>query len=58
VISIRPLAGLFHIDPDILLDHIEALDEGSAEALNRVEESPLGDDQLSDDELFAGSPVS
>jgi DNA-binding XRE family transcriptional regulator len=57
VMSVRPLAGLLHIDPDTLLDHIEALDEGSAEVLDRVEDAPRGD-QPSDDELFAGSPVS
>ena len=57
VISVRPLAGLFHIDPEDFLDHIEALDERSAEVLETAEESPRGD-QPSDDELFAGSPVS
>jgi len=40
-----------------LLDHIESLDEGSAQVLERAEEPPRGE-QLSDDELFAGSPVS
>jgi Zn-dependent peptidase ImmA (M78 family)/transcriptional regulator with XRE-family HTH domain len=57
IVSVRPLAGLLHIDPDILLDHIESLDEGSAQVLERAEEPPRGE-QLSDDELFAGSPVS
>lgn len=57
VISIRPLAGLFHIEPEILLGHIEALDEESAETLNKPEDSSQSD-QESDDELFAGSPVS
>jgi transcriptional regulator with XRE-family HTH domain len=57
VISVRPLAGLFHVAPDLFLDRIQEHDEKSAEVLEKVEESPP-DDHLSDDELFAGSPVS
>lgn len=57
VISIRPLAGLFHADPDLFLDRIQEHGEKSAEILETVEE-PIPDYQISDDELFAGSPVS
>jgi transcriptional regulator with XRE-family HTH domain len=57
VISARPLAGLFNIDPDVFLEHIQEHDQKSAEVLERVEEAPSVD-HLSDDELFAGSPVS
>lgn len=57
VISVRPLAGLFHVAPDVFLDRIQEHDERSAETLEKVEESPPGE-QLSDDELFAGSPVT
>lgn len=56
VISVRPLAGLFDIDPEVFLDRIQELDEKSAEVLESVGESPPHE-QLSDDELFAGSPV-
>ncbi|MBV9379905.1 MAG: ImmA/IrrE family metallo-endopeptidase [Streptosporangiaceae bacterium] len=56
VISVRPLAGLFNVDPEIFLDRIQELDEKSAETIEGVAESPR-DEQLSDDELFAGSPV-
>jgi Zn-dependent peptidase ImmA (M78 family) len=56
VVSVRPLAGLLHIDPEKLLDRIEARDERSTTVLENVEEPPYGD-QPSDDELFAGSPV-
>ena len=35
VISVRPLAGLFHVDPDIFLDRIQENDERSAEALEK-----------------------
>lgn len=57
VISVRPLAGLFDIDPEVFLDRIQELDEKSAEVLESVGESPPHE-QLSDDELFAGSPVA
>ncbi len=57
VISVRPLAGLFHVAPDVFLDRIQEHDERSAETLEKVEESPPGE-QFSDDELFAGSPVT
>jgi Zn-dependent peptidase ImmA (M78 family)/transcriptional regulator with XRE-family HTH domain len=56
VISVRPLAGLFNVDPDFFLDRIQKLEEKSAELLESVVESPPRE-QLSDDELFAGSPV-
>jgi Zn-dependent peptidase ImmA (M78 family)/transcriptional regulator with XRE-family HTH domain len=57
VISVRPLAGLFNVDPDLFLDRVQEHDAKSAEVLESVEEAPSGD-QLSDDELFADSPVS
>ena len=57
VISVRPLAGLFDVEPDLFLDRIQEHDDKSAEVLESVEEPPPGD-QFSDDELFAGSPVS
>jgi Zn-dependent peptidase ImmA (M78 family)/DNA-binding XRE family transcriptional regulator len=57
IISVRPLAGLFNVDPDLFLDRIQEHDEKSAEVLERVEEAPSSD-YLTDDELFAGSPVS
>jgi Zn-dependent peptidase ImmA (M78 family)/DNA-binding XRE family transcriptional regulator len=57
VISVRPLAGLFHVEPDFFLDRIQEQDERSVEVLEKVEES-FPDEQLSDDELFADSPVS
>lgn len=56
VISVRPLAGLFNVDPDYFLDRIQENDGKSADVLDSVQKSPSGD-QLSDDELFAGSPV-
>jgi len=57
IISVRPLAGLFNVDPDLFLDRIQEHDEKSAEVLERVEKPPSAD-QFTDDELFAGSPVS
>jgi Zn-dependent peptidase ImmA (M78 family)/transcriptional regulator with XRE-family HTH domain len=56
VISVRPLAGLFDVDPEVFLDRIQEFDEKSADALESFAESPPSE-QLSDDELFAGSPV-
>jgi Zn-dependent peptidase ImmA (M78 family)/transcriptional regulator with XRE-family HTH domain len=56
IISVRPLAGLFNVDPETFLDRVQEFDEKSAEALESVAESPPSE-QLSDDELFAGSPV-
>lgn len=56
VISVRPLAGLFNVDPEVFLDRIQELDEKSTETLENVANSSA-QEQLSDDELFAGSPV-
>jgi Zn-dependent peptidase ImmA (M78 family) len=57
VISIRPLAGLLQVEPDKLLEHIESFDDESAAALDEGDYFPH-DDHSTDDELFAGSPVS
>jgi Zn-dependent peptidase ImmA (M78 family) len=57
IVSVRPLAGLFNVDPDVFLDRAYADNARSAEILERVEAAPPHK-QVSDDELFAGSPVS
>jgi len=57
VVSIRPLAGLLNVEPDKLLEHVAGPDEDSAAALNESDYFPH-DDLSTDDELFAGSPVS
>jgi Zn-dependent peptidase ImmA (M78 family)/DNA-binding XRE family transcriptional regulator len=56
VISIRPLAGLLNVDPDDYLDRLHD-DARSAKVLEMVE-GPPAREQSSDDDLFAGSPVS
>jgi Zn-dependent peptidase ImmA (M78 family)/transcriptional regulator with XRE-family HTH domain len=56
VISVRPLAGLFKKDPDEFYDRMYDDDEKSAEVLERVE-GTLPEEQVSDEELFAGIPV-
>lgn len=56
VVSVRPLAGLFHVEPDFFLDRIQEHDERSVEVLEKVQDS-VPREQLSDDELFADSPV-
>ncbi len=56
VISVRPLAGLLDIDPELLLDDIKNLDE-SSDALSETDQSAA--DELSlDDDSFMGSPVA
>ena len=57
IVSARPLAGLFNLDPEEFLDRIQENDGKSAGVLERVEEAVPGE-HVSDDDLFAGSPVS
>jgi Zn-dependent peptidase ImmA (M78 family)/transcriptional regulator with XRE-family HTH domain len=57
VISVRPLAGLFNIDPDVFLDRVYEDDARSVEALERAEVAQP-EEQVTDDDLFTGSPVS
>lgn len=58
VISIRPLAALKDVDPDTLLDALEAIADFDA-AVHEVDNAHFGDVDTTEtqDELFAGSPV-
>jgi Zn-dependent peptidase ImmA (M78 family)/transcriptional regulator with XRE-family HTH domain len=53
VVSVRPLARLLQVDPEDLLSRIE---EGG-DSLSTLPEFPAPDPDLSDEALFAGSPV-
>jgi hypothetical protein len=56
VVSIRPLAGLLHQDPERLMDEVESLGPGATDILRPDVQSTVADD-ASDDDLFNGSPV-